>query len=301
MTLKSFKSTLNLPDGSDDRKTSEFESSLVSIYPRIADFCVRETKYGGRISLPKKEFITIHTEWESRQYELYKSVRDDLGAVIVTAGVPTYDESESILKRLLRLVQIASNPSIIDESYTVEPGKFQYLDAELARITADGEKAIVWTSFIKSADWLYTKLTEYSPCRVHGKMNIEYRNRSIHKFKNEPDCKVLIATPGAAKEGLTLTVANHVLFYDRSFSLDDYLQAQDRIHRISQNKKCFVYNFIMTDSVDIWVESLLEAKKVAARMGQGDLDETEFRLDMNYDFAKILREILGITEANSLG
>lgn len=31
-------------------------------------------------------------------------------------------------------------------------------------------------------------------------------------------------------------MANHVIFYDRGFSLDDYLQAQDRIHRISQKK-----------------------------------------------------------------
>ena len=130
-------------------------------------------------------------------------------------------------------------------------------------------------------------------------MKIEDRNRSIKIFKNEPECMVLIATPGAAKEGLTLTVANHVLFYDRTFSLDDYLQAQDRIHRISQSKKCYVYNFIMEESVDEWVESLLEAKKVSAQMAQGDIDTSEFKTSMNYDFAEILRRILGLDEADS--
>ncbi len=298
--FEDFKSMLDLPDGSDDGVTSEFESALASIFPKISDFCVRETKNGGCISLPKKEYITIRTEWESRQHEIYGDIRDDLGAVIVANGVPTYDESEGILKRLLRLVQVASNPAILDESYKTEPGKYSYLEYELNRIIANGEKAIVWTSFIKNADWLNKKLSRYSPAKIHGKMNIEDRNWSIRKFKNDPECKVLIATPGAAKEGLTLTVANHVLFYDRSFSLDDYLQAQDRIHRISQSKKCYVYNFIMEDSVDEWVEALLEAKEYAAKMGQGDINASDFTLAMNYDFAEILRRILGLDEVNVL-
>ena len=69
-----------------------------------------------------------------------------------------------------------------------------------------------------------------------------------------------MATPGAAKEGLTLTCANHAIFYDRSFSLDDYLQAQDRIHRISQTRECYIHNMIATDTVDEWVDILLTAK-----------------------------------------
>jgi len=76
-----------------------------------------------------------------------------------------------------------------------------------------------------------------------------------------------VATPGAAKEGLTLTVANHAVFFDRSFSLDDYLQAQDRIHRISQTQTCFVWNLIGSDTIDEWVDSLLTAKRLAAQTG----------------------------------
>ena len=70
----------------------------------------------------------------------------------------------------------------------------------------------------------------------------------------------------------TLTVANHAVFFDRSFSLDDYLQAQDRIHRISQKRICYVYNLILRDSIDEWVNSLLAAKHLAARLGQGEVD-----------------------------
>jgi SNF2 family DNA or RNA helicase len=104
---------------------------------------------------------------------------------------------------------------------------------------------------------------------------------------------VLIATPGSAKEGLTLTVANNAIFYDRSFSLDDYLQAQDRIHRISQQKTCHVYNLIMKDSIDEWVDVLLAAKGAAAKLVQNDISLEEYRRTMSYEFGRVLREILG--------
>ncbi len=111
----------------------------------------------------------------------------------------------------------------------------------------------------------------------------------------DPECRILLATPGAAKEGLTLTVANHVIFFDRSFSLDDYLQAQDRIHRISQTKICYVHNLIMEDSIDEWVDILLKSKELAAQLAQGDISLEFYRSQMTYEFGDILREILGLT------
>jgi SNF2 family DNA or RNA helicase len=123
---------------------------------------------------------------------------------------------------------------------------------------------------------------------------MEERNKAIERFLSRDDCRVLIATPGAAKEGLTLTVANHVIFYDRSFSLDDYLQAQDRIHRISQKKTCHVYNLIMENSIDEWVDMLLHSKQLAAQLLQGDISLEFYKSQMSYEFGDILRGILGI-------
>ena len=123
-------------------------------------------------------------------------------------------------------------------------------------------------------------------------MAIDDRNRSVDLFKNDPTCKVLFATPQAAKEGLTLTVANHVIFYDRSFNLDDYLQAQDRIHRISQKKTCYVYNLMIKDGIDEWINSLLEAKQYAAFLAQGDISKAQYQEVANYTYCDLIKEIL---------
>ena len=129
-------------------------------------------------------------------------------------------------------------------------------------------KLIVWTGFVANVDWLADSLAEFDTVRMHGNLPIHERNRAIESFTRSTS-KILVATPGAAKEGLTLTTANHAIFYDRSFSLDDYLQAQDRIHRISQTRDCYIHNLIARDTIDEWVDVLLAAKYRAAQLRTG--------------------------------
>jgi SNF2 family DNA or RNA helicase len=272
------------------------EQQLGLIKGKLSDFCVRETKSNGVITLPDKVIESVPATWETRQYELYRQMRDEMRGVIVKEGIPREDNTEAILKRLLRLVQIASNPGIIDDSYAGIPGKLEVLKDLVDQVRAAGEKAIIWSSFTENVDWLAREFKGHGTCRVHGKLTIDERNRSLDRFMTDPDFRLLIATPGAAKEGLTLTVANHVIFYDRSFSLDDYLQAQDRIHRISQKRTCYVHNLIMEDSIDEWVDVLLQSKQLAAQYAQGDISAEFYRSQMSYEFGDVLRKVLGITE-----
>ena len=123
-------------------------------------------------------------------------------------------------------------------------------------------------------------------------MSIDDRNKSVKKFKEDESCRVLFATPQSAKEGLTLTVANNVIFYDRGFNLDDYLQAQDRIHRISQDKECNIYILMIEKSIDIWIDKLLVAKQNAAFLAQGDYKITAYKEVADYSYSELIRDIL---------
>jgi len=291
-----FKQSVPLSNelGGNEKAQREFETNIQEIYKNISAFTVRENKKSGVISLPEKVIHSVNTDWEPYQLDLYTQVRDDLRAIVVKDGTPTEDNSDNLLKRLLRLVQVASNPRLIDESYTAEPGKLAQLKDLVASIHDDKEKSIVWTSFTENVVWIAKELSQFGVRTVRGNMSMDARNRSIAMFLTDPDTGVLVATPGAAKEGLTLTVANHVIFYDRGFGLDDYLQAQDRIHRISQEKTCHVHNLIMEDSIDEWIDVLLRAKELAAQLGQGDISLSYYKSHMPYDFGEILKYILNI-------
>ncbi|BCH31846.1 hypothetical protein MesoLjLc_37760 [Mesorhizobium sp. L-8-10] len=296
MDFEAFKADLDLTNDlwADDGKRKSFERAASGVFGRIAPFSVRETKASAGIELPEKVIKNVPVELAPRQREIYDEIARSLRTEVVVGGRLIEDDAESILKRLLRLVQVASNPRLIDESYGETPGKLPVLDQLLAEATsADDGKAIVWTNFIDNADWLERQLERYSPVKVHGKVDIEGRNEAVGRFKTDPSCRVLIATPGSAKEGLTLTVANHAVFYDRGFSLDDYLQAQDRIHRISQQRTCYVWNLVSEGTIDDWVDALLSAKRLAAQLVQSDVDQWEYESAADYDFGRIVQQVLG--------
>ena len=289
-----FKRSTNLSNDLTDLggRQQTLEIQLDGIYRSISGFSVRETKASAEITLPDKIVHSVVTEWEPRQLDLYRQIRESLRAIIFQDGRLMADESDVVLKRLLRLVQVTSNPNLIDASYRIEPGKLETLLELVSAIVKAGEKCIVWTSFVDNVQWLSRILRPYNPELVHGRLSTREQTDAIRSFLESPNAKVFIATPGSAKEGLTLTVANHVIFYDRLFSLDDYLQAQDRIHRISQDRVCHVHNLIMRDSIDEWVEALLHSKQVAAQLAQGDIDRDTYRKEMSYEFGDILQTIL---------
>lgn len=80
------------------------------------------------------------------------------------------------------------------------------------------------------------------------------------------------------------------------FNLDDYLQAQDRIHRISQTKDCHIYNLMIKNSIDEWISILLQAKQNAAFLAQGDYSLAKFSNEMDYSYGELVKAILNQEE-----
>ena len=287
-----FKAKLNLPrtEGSGGR----YSRDLRAVWARISDFAVRETKETAGLELPSK---TIRTHWVDlapRQRAIYASYQTDMACELSMSSPPHPDDADQILTRLLRLVQCASNPRLIDPTYDERPSKLPDLLRICEEATHAGQKIIVWTSFVQNVLWLASVLRTHGAQPLHGRMSLEDRTAAVHAFKDRPTTRILVATPGAAKEGLTLTVASHAIFYDRSFALDDYVQAQDRIHRISQTSPCMVHNLIARGTIDEWVDSLLRAKYHAAQVLQGDIGRDGDAPAYKFDLGAMLKDVLTI-------
>ncbi len=297
--FSAFKIETNLTNslGHNDNKRNVFEDTVSHIFEKIKDFSVRETKNSGIISLPTKKYLTFYVDFEDEQRRMYEEIREEMTTTIHRGDFAILDESQDSLKRLLRLVQAASNPRLLDDRYDSISGKEQILDELIDDIIQRGEKVIVWSSFTENVDYFCRKYKVHGAVKITGKMNVEDRGRSVDNFKHG-DAKILFATPQSAKEGLTLTVANNCIFYDRGFNLDDYLQAQDRIHRISQKKQCNIHNLIVADSIDMWIDKLLKAKQNAAFLAQGDISIEDYQQVADYSFGDMVKEILNIDNSN---
>jgi hypothetical protein len=54
-----------------------------------------------------------------------------------------------------------------------------------------------------------------------------------------------------------------------------------------------VQNIIAEGTIDEWVDALLTAKRLAAQLAQADISPEDYRKQANYEFGRLVAEILG--------
>src|SRR3984957_2550595 len=162
---------------------------------------------------------------------------------------------------MVRLAQLASNPALLDSDYREVPAKLASLDKLLAeKMKVPGRKVIVWTSFVENIRGMAARYKKYRPVVIYGEIDNSARDKAVREFRGDPAVRLLIANPAAAREGLTLTEANVAVYLDRTFNLVDYLQSQDRIHRISQMQPCEIILLLADETIDSFIDFSLEQK-----------------------------------------
>jgi SNF2 family DNA or RNA helicase len=272
-SYKDFEKTYSINLKNDDlSKQKEKFNSLRNI---VLSNSIRRLKEDV-LELPEKVFLEKSVQLVGQQKKIYDQLRDELFIEITnTDGVKIIDESEEMLKKLLRLAQIASNPFLIDKAYDETPAKFLLLDALIDNILKQKEKVIVWSCFVDNIRILYKRYREFGSLMLYGNIPIEKRGDIVKQFRTNDGYRVLIANPAASKEGLTLTSANNAIYLDRNFNMSDYLQSQDRIHRISQTKECRIYKLIAENTIDEYIDEIIYKKHKLAEYVQGDSDDIE--------------------------
>lgn len=256
------------------------KNRFIELKDKILSNSIRRLK-DNVLELPEKVYINKYVYIKEKQKVTYEKLKNELYIEIVNIkGEKIIDESSNILKKLLRLAQIASNPFLIDKSYNETPAKYPILDKLVSEIVEKNEKVIIWSSFVDNIRILRKRYLKYGVLTLYGKVLIERRDEIIKLFKKDSDIKVLIANPSVAKEGLTLTSANNAIYLDRNFNLVDYLQSQDRIHRISQTKTCNIYKIIAKHTIDEYVDDIIYKKQKLAGFVQGDSTDIEINVSL---------------------
>ncbi|MFG2914589.1 DEAD/DEAH box helicase [Kitasatospora sp. NPDC048298] len=145
-------------------------------------------------------------------------------------------------------------------SYELSP-KFQEAVQIVAANAAAGRKTIVWTTFVRNITTLAELLSPYSPAVVHG--GTADREEEIRRFREDPDCMVLLSNPATLGEGISLHhVCHDAVYVDRDFMAGRFLQSLDRIHRLglAPGTETRVTVLVAEGTVDEVVQLRLEAK-----------------------------------------
>lgn len=155
---------------------------------------------------------------------------------------------KGILSKLSKLQQIIGG-FIYDSagaSHYIPSSKYNLLTEILEQVGDD--KVVIYARYRQEITKIQAHLAAlgFDSVPLHGGLNDKARSSNIHYFRTDPKIKALVAQVSTGGYGLTVVEANHVIYFSMTFSLIDFKQSQDRIHRIGQTKTC-VYHYLLTE------------------------------------------------------
>ncbi|MEM2914803.1 MAG: helicase-related protein, partial [Candidatus Bathyarchaeia archaeon] len=160
-------------------------------------------------------------------------------------NVKELDQEIMILSELVKLARSVTTDSKADALV-----KF----VEAIHEQNPSEKILIFTEYRDTLDYLMERLEPLTKrwnaeiATIHGGMKLEERISQEEKFKQQ-NVPIMVATD-AAGEGLNLQFAHLMVNYELPWNPNRLEQRIGRLHRIGQNKKVFVYNMLIENTIE---------------------------------------------------
>ena len=237
------------------------------------DFILRRTKDLVMKDMPPRIDRDAHLELNGAQQHAYTVAEkegvvqlDDLGDTITV---------QHVFELVLRLKQITNYDPVTGES-----AKLDRLIADMEEVAASGGKAILFSQWTKSLDWLEARLQKFNPLVYHGGVPTKKREPILAKFKEDPNAHIILMSYGTGAVGLNLQFAGYVFLFDRWWNPAIEDQAINRAHRIGQKSQVIVTKFICKDTIEERIDDVLRQKRAIfeAVLGDGDNENTSLSL-----------------------
>jgi SNF2 family DNA or RNA helicase len=220
----------------------------------IRDHALRRTKDQVLDDLPPKMINDAEIDLTGEQRETYQQAEDE--GVIRLSSMGRNATVTHVFKLILRLKQICNFDPATNAS-----AKAERLTADIEEIAASGQKAIVFSQWVKTLEELAERLTRFNPQQYHGKVPSRKRDSVIDRFRDDTNCSVILMSYGAGGVGLNLQFANYVFLFDRWWNPAVEDQAINRAHRIGATGPVTVCRFISTNTIEERINQILEAKR----------------------------------------
>ena len=197
---------------------------------------------------------------------------------------------QHVFELVLRLKQITNFDPLTGEST-----KLERLTADMEELAASGGKAILFSQWTKTLDWLRERLLPFNPLTYHGGVPAKKRESILDRFQLDPNAHLLLMSYGTGAVGLNLQYAGYVFLFDRWWNPAVEDQAINRAHRIGQKNPVIVTRFICADTIEERIDRVLREKRELFEAILGDQDSDSVSLGLNAD------EIFGLFDLKARG
>lgn len=232
------------------------------LYEKIKPFVFRKRKDDVLSDLPDKIFETIHLELTNSEMGIYKNIENDTIETIFGS----YQEGKNRLTILLELRQYLSSI------------KFNKIKETIDNVIDNNEKIVIIDVFKDSLNKIKEIYGDLAVLHT-GDFSVEERSVMVNKFQNENSgVKIFLGSFSTSSVGLTLTSASKMFILTLPFSIGEYNQVTDRIHRIGQKKSVNIYPVIINDTIDDYIFNMLDSKLYETTR---IMDNVEVKMDYN--------------------
>lgn len=220
------------------------------IQNRISDICI-SMKASDYLDLPELVYEDIPVVLDSKAQKAYRELERDMILEIDDEEI-TANNAAALSGKLLQLC----NGAVYDEDHEVVQVHDCKLEAFLEAVEQlNGQHAIVCYYFNHDRDRLL-KALEKSGLRVRV-----YKDAKDKDDWNSGNIDLLLIHPASCSYGLNLQEGgHHIIWFGLTWNLEEYQQANKRLHRQGQEYPVIVHHMIVKGGRDEDVIKSLESK-----------------------------------------
>ncbi|MDB4670689.1 DEAD/DEAH box helicase [Pirellulaceae bacterium] len=224
------------------------------ITTEVAPFIIRRTKDEVLDDMPPKFINDVYLDLNDQQWEAYQRAENE--GVIKLNQIGSELTVHHVFELILRLKQICNADPLTGKST-----KLERLTADLEEVAASGQKAIIFSQWVKSIEAISEKIPEFRPLEYHGRVPSSKRDRLLKEFEQADDRPVILMSYGTGSVGLNLQFCRYVFLYDRWWNPAVEDQAINRAHRLGSKGSVTVNRFICSGTVEERIHHILKEKR----------------------------------------
>jgi SNF2 family DNA or RNA helicase len=227
----------------DDEKEKEFLELMNS---KSIRFIKKDT-----LDLPDKIYQKLYVELPKQQASDYlKLLHKDKKLSVITL---TSKQLEMCFTKYSQITGGFFKVGENDYRFYPENPKLDLL-SDLIYDAIDNTKVVVFHRFIAEGRLIERRLKKEGIPFASMRSEIKDTTAEYKRFLTDEKTRVMVAHPLSGGIGLNFTNSSICVYFSLDYSVEGYLQSQDRSHRIGQKENVTYYHLTMKDTIDeeVW-------------------------------------------------
>lgn len=282
-TLTNFKSLYCNFGGYKNTQVISYKN-LEVLQEEIQACSLRRTLNDVREDLPPLTIDVEYLEMDDDQQKFYEAIKEGVKEEADKIEL----KSGNLLALTTRLRQATACPSVLT-TQDIDSIKVERAFELIEEIVSQGEKVVVFSMFKEPLHKLAVKLDKFRfSINTGDTSDFEVAN-NVERFQEDPSAQVFLGSYARCGTGLTLNSSMYMICIDTPYTYSLFEQAQQRIHRVNNQRPAYVKVLVCSDTIDERVQEIVATKR---ELGEYLVDQVEFSGQLSNNLNDCLREIV---------